>query len=188
MSEREMISTRLTALDEAGFDILVGTEGSRVSSDHYRERAYLLGRAFVAHILAHPVQALEEVTRYLYGPDDDPEAVGLSGVPRQNLLEEFIQQTEHVIRRSESGSQSEPPEASMVGVRSQENGDGHENGEVTRVSAGALLLLKKHLRLIKEEQRTMELSVVATGKEESGGDGVEGQMDADLPAEGEGRS
>ncbi|KAI9841779.1 MAG: hypothetical protein M1838_003424, partial [Thelocarpon superellum] len=40
--------------NEAGFEILVGTDESRIASAQYSERAYLLGQSFVIHALMHP--------------------------------------------------------------------------------------------------------------------------------------
>ncbi|KAI9815588.1 MAG: hypothetical protein M1832_005449 [Thelocarpon impressellum] len=117
--------------NEAGYEILVGTEESSVASSHYTERAYLLGRGFVRHVLTQPVGALDDVIKWLYMPDH----VGGPG-----LLKEVVSHALAVVAR---GQQNASEAESLAD-------EGRERGGVERISAGAALLLKKHLTALQD--------------------------------------
>ena len=125
--------------------MLVGTEESRVASSLYTERAYLLGRAFVTHVLAHPVAGLADVISWLYLP------LRPSG---PNLLREVVDQATEVLRRSDDKEATSSSSQSQAVV---------DEGGVVRVSGGAALLLKKHLAALQDILKDKENDGRVTG-------------------------
>jgi ubiquitin-conjugating enzyme E2 O len=127
-------------IDEAGFDVLMGAEEAIINSALYTEKAFVLARGFVKHVLIHPVQGLEDVIRFLYLPDQDGGS---------NLLQEVIQQCKDIVRRSEDKRTVHNLPLTL------------EDGGVMRLSAGALILLKKNLTALEEIMAKLESPVFA---------------------------
>jgi ubiquitin-conjugating enzyme E2 O len=115
--------------DEAGFDVLMGAEEAIINSALYTEKAFVLARGFVTHVLMHPIQGLEDVIRSLYFPDQDGGS---------NLLQEVIQQCKDIVCRTE-----DKQAVHDISVTPNDRG-------VMRLSAGALILLKRNLAALEE--------------------------------------
>lgn len=125
-----LTTTYLT--DEAGFDVLVGTEESRIPSIHYTERAYVMAKGFIIHALQRPVGGLEDVITWLYLFPGGPQ-----------LLRQVIAESEAV----DNGG---------VVTETQELG-GSSNSTVPKPStrmmpltSGALKMLRKHVLVLKD--------------------------------------
>lgn len=119
--------------NEAGFDALVGSDESRVTSAQYSERALVMAKGFVRHALRHPVGGLEVVVDWLYlpGPGERPQ-----------LLKKILETSREIVRRSEAKDDMSGEAVVRPALASSE--------EVTRVSSGALVLLRKHVLALEE--------------------------------------
>jgi ubiquitin-conjugating enzyme E2 O len=117
-------------LDEAGYDSYVGARDVAVSADLYIEKAYILSRGFVRHVLEKPVAGFEKEIQTLYVPGV---ANGLG------LLEKVVTGVEKVINDS--------TDAAKEGHNALEISP---NGSVVRITAGALMLLKKDLVVLEK--------------------------------------
>lgn len=119
--------------NEAGFDALVGTEESRITSAQYSERALVMAKGFVRHALLHPVGGFEDVVDWLYLPGQGN---------RPQLLQRILQTSREIVRRSEAKADRNGEAVASPGLASSD--------EVSRVSSGALVLLRKHLLALEE--------------------------------------
>ena len=107
----------------------MGAEETILNSALYTEKAFVLSRGFVKHALTHPIQGLEDVVRSIYLPEREGGS---------NLLHEVIQQCKDIIIRSED-KQAAPETPALT-----------NDGGVKRISAGALILLKRNLIGLEE--------------------------------------
>ena len=119
--------------NEAGFDALVGTEESRITSAQYSERALVMAKGFVRHALLHPVGGFEDVVEWMFlpGPGERPQ-----------LLKRILEASRETVRRSEVKAGRDVEAVVDPGLSSPEG--------VTRVSSGALVLLRKHVLALEE--------------------------------------
>lgn len=109
-----------------------------LNSQLYSEKAYILARGFVKHVLQHPVQGFENVIEWLYLPpgsgtvkhEEDGEELG----PGSSLLNEVVMSAKEVVQRSE--------DPTVLTAEETANGIG-------KVSKGALALLKRHLSVLE---------------------------------------
>jgi ubiquitin-conjugating enzyme E2 O len=106
----------------------MGAEEAILNSALYTEKAFILARGFVKHVLMHPIQGLEDVIRSIYLP-------GQEG--GWNLLQEVVQQCKDIICRSED-------KEAVPDIPVTPNDDG-----VLRISAGALILLRRNLTALE---------------------------------------
>ena len=102
--------------DEAGFEALVGTPESRVSSALYSEKALVMSKGFVVHALSHDIGGLNNVLTWLYLASDGPQ-----------LLKRVVEESTALLGHGD-GRPGEPWRATG-----------------TRLSAGALMVLKRHV-------------------------------------------
>lgn len=107
--------------NEAGYDIL-SAKDTAIAAANYSERAYVLTRAFVAHALQHPIQGLEKEISWLY-----------RGPPA--FLNLVMTRAEGVVANSEGRDF----DAAMA-----------DEGDILKVSRGALLLLKRTLKTLMD--------------------------------------
>ncbi|KAI9772193.1 MAG: hypothetical protein M1839_002511 [Geoglossum umbratile] len=114
--------------NEAGFDVLMGAEETILNSALYTEKAFVLARGFVKHVMIHPIQGLEDVIRSIYSPEQEG---------GWDLLREVIQQCKDIMCRSED-KQAVPDIPAMS-----------NSGGVMRISAGALILLRRNLTALE---------------------------------------
>ncbi|SLM38061.1 Ubiquitin-conjugating enzyme/RWD-like [Lasallia pustulata] len=117
--------------NEAGFDVLVGTEESRIPSIHYSERAYVMAKGFIIHALQHPVGGLEDVIIWLYLLPDGPQ-----------LLRHVIAESEAVDNGGMLTEGQGPSEGSSSTVMKA-------SSHMTPLSSGALKMLRKHVLMLK---------------------------------------
>lgn len=127
-----LILTILAPIDEAGFDVLVGTEESRVPSLHYTERAYVMSKGFIIHALQHPVGGLEGVTAWLYLSPDGPQ-----------LLRQVITESEAVDHGGEV-TEARGPGGGPASVVLE------PSLHMMPLTSGALKMLRKHVLVLKD--------------------------------------
>lgn len=125
-------------IDEAGFGIYQNTSEASLNSLLYSEKAYILARGFIKRVLTRPVAGFEKEIRWLYLPECERSG-GLG------LLRKVVEGMRVVVGRSECGRE-EGGNASALGNVSAEVG----TEGVGRVSAGALVLLRRHLSALEE--------------------------------------
>ena len=120
--------------DEAGFDALKGTEESRVSSALYTERVLVMAKGFIIHALANEVGGLDDVLKWVYlSPQQDKG-------PR--LLREVIQSAKELLPEELFSAEKE-----SIGLTNSDVVPGRIKN--TRLSAGAKLVLRKHVATLE---------------------------------------
>ena len=121
-------------IDEAGFSIYQNTPEAHLNSLLYSEKAYILARGFIKRVLTRPVSGFEEEIRWLYLPSYERRG-GL------RLLRKVVAGMKDVVGRSERriGDDRGVDVGAEVGTEG-----------VGRVSAGALVLLRRHLSALEE--------------------------------------
>ena len=125
-------------LDEAGFGIYQNTSEASLNSLLYSEKAYILARGFIKRVLTRPVAGFEKEIRWLYLPECERSG-GLE------LLRKVVEGMRVVVRRSECGRE----EGGNIGAPGDVFAEVGTEG-VGRVSAGALVLLRRHLTALEE--------------------------------------
>ena len=125
-------------LDEAGYEVLINTPDSILPSALYSEKAYILSKIFVRTALATPPQGLEDVIYWLYMNRKGP-----------GLLRQIVRDSRRLQARSSSQGQSGGSDASST---VESNGWSKEG----RISAGAVMVLEKHLVWLEQLLRGSE--------------------------------
>ncbi|KAL9613995.1 MAG: hypothetical protein Q9167_001475 [Letrouitia subvulpina] len=118
--------------NEAGFEALVGTEESKMTSQIYSERAFVLSRGFVKTALQKGVQGMEDVIKWLYLDESGPGMLGL--VIGECKILTGIKLTEQQTERNQDGKSAQ----------------GVEESEIPRLSEGALVMLRRTLNWLEE--------------------------------------
>ncbi|KAF8421398.1 hypothetical protein EV426DRAFT_705713 [Tirmania nivea] len=120
--------------NEAGFSIYQNTPEAHLNSLLYSEKAYILARGFIKRVLTRPVSGFEEEIRWLYLPSYEKRG-GLG------LLRKVVAGMKSVVWRSER----RVDDSREVDVGAEVGTEG-----VGRVSAGALVLLRRNLGALEE--------------------------------------
>ena len=110
--------------------MLVNTPDSSLPSALYSEKAYILSRLFVRTALEKPLQGLEDVIQWLYTSREGPE-----------LLREIVRDGQRLRANSTQGQSSESNDFSNVEPKGWAKG---------RISAGAVMVLEKHLLWLEQ--------------------------------------
>lgn len=131
--------------NEAGFDALIGTEESQITSAQYTERAFIMARGFVRHALLHPVGGFEDVVDWLYLPGKGE---------RPLLLAAILEDAREIIRRSEARSNQGGEAVSTSFADSPSEG-------IRTISSGALILLRKHVVALENFLAKAEKGITA---------------------------
>jgi ubiquitin-conjugating enzyme E2 O len=129
-------NTRLTKADEAGFEVLVGSEESRMSSIRYSETAYVLSRGFVKHALRNPVKGFEKEIQSIY----------FKQYERESLIQTIIIESKAIISQS-LGSQSKHASSEDSSI---DLGNVTVGGGLITISMGACGLLKRNLTALED--------------------------------------
>lgn len=119
-------------IDEAGFDVLVGTEESRVPSTHYTERAYVMAKGFIIHALQRPVGGLEDTITWLYLCPDGPQ-----------LLRQVIAESE-VVKTGGVGMEAHNTDGISTSTVLE------PSSHMMSLTSGALKMLRKHVLVLKD--------------------------------------
>lgn len=121
----------LWSLDEAGFDVLIGSDDSQVPSRLYTEKVYILSKLFIKTALTNPSCGLEDVIKWLYLTSSEPG-------PR--LLRRVVEDSEALLLEPLTGDAFE----GLCNVKTD------KNTGTTKLSAGALILLRRNLVWLKD--------------------------------------
>lgn len=115
-------SSRLTLslTDEAGFESLKGTEDTVVNSRIYSEKVICMAKGFVQHALAHEVPGIDDVISWLYIEPKGP-----------MLLRTVVD------------------EAKSLAAKGDRMDDTERAGNPERLSAGAKVLLMRHMPFLE---------------------------------------
>ena len=182
-SPRPFIEANFSAdPDEAGFEALVGSEDCQMGSIQYNERAYILARAFVKHVLQYPVGGFEEEIRRLY-LQQGRSIENKNGSKGPNLLRHIVQHVNDVVHRSENKEESGAERTHSLKNTATTTSSSSplltssatnllEAGGVMKVSRGAVVLLKRHLialeKILAEDEAQAGVAVAAAAVAENG--------------------
>ena len=111
--------------DEAGFDVLIGSEEARVPSAMYSERVYVMSKVFVKTALTNPPLGLADIIQWLYLPSQ----------PGPRLL----------LRVFDDSKKSLDNSTTVDADGSASGGMGERGFMGARLSTGASILLKRHV-------------------------------------------
>ncbi|KAG2419686.1 hypothetical protein HFD88_004482 [Aspergillus terreus] len=121
--------------NEAGYDALAAEDKKRIESHQYTEKTFLVTRRFIQHALEHPVKGMEDVLAWHYlpvgAPGDDKKSPRLL----RRTIEDALSMIEHHNRTSAGEEEGEDDVAS---------------GFVSRLSLGAIVMLRKHIRALED--------------------------------------
>ena len=117
--------------DEAGFDVLIGSDEARVLSALYNEKAYIMSKNFIKTAFLSRVQGLDSIINWLY--------LDQANGPR--LLRRVVEDARALISNAEVGIHSTHGDKEMAR---------------TKFSEGALILLKRNLEWLEDFLRNDE--------------------------------
>ena len=116
--------------DEAGFDVLKGSEESRIPSALYNEKVYVMSKGFIKKALTSPLQGVDDIVNWLYSSREDG--------PR--LLQRVVEDSRLLVSDEQEGSASSQPQG----------GDDQAVRPLATFSAGARILLRRNLEWLEE--------------------------------------
>lgn len=123
--------------DEAGFEALINTPDSFIPSTLYSEKAYILSKGFIKTALSAPPGDLGDVIDWLYKNEQGPQ-----------LLDKVIADCKRMRPHSEGEEKQEQGSESAV-----KRPEGWADG---KLSAGAMILLKRNLEWLEGYKADME--------------------------------
>jgi hypothetical protein len=151
-----------SGIDEAGFEQLIGTEESRVSSDQYSEKARVMSKGFVLHALTSNIASLDNILTWLYLVRHGP-----------NLLKRVLASSNALL-----GIGPAPGKAGQAAEGSEGlEGSGSARANVApeaRVSAGAMILLRRHVVLLQTVSDETSRALYGVQPEHAAGSGSSG--------------
>ena len=113
-------TSNIAIIDEAGFEILVGTNESSVPSNLYSERARVMAKAFIVRAIMHQVGGHDDVVKWLYLSEQGPQ-----------LLHQCIKESQALLHNGETL-------------------DNEGSSSVTRLSSGAKIMLRRHIEAMEQ--------------------------------------
>ena len=116
--------------DEAGFDVLKGSEESRIPSALYNEKVYVISKGFIKKALTSPLQGVDDIINWLYSSREDG--------PR--LLQRVVEDSRLLVSDEHGGSVGSHPQG----------GDNQAVRPLATFSAGARILLRRNLEWLEE--------------------------------------
>ena len=117
-------------IDEAGFDVLIGSAESQVPSALYSEKVYVMSRGFIKTALTAAPHGLADVIHWLY----------LSSQSGPHLLRRVLDDSKRLLANT----------ATTSAMRTA-SGEMDERGFTrTKVSTGASILLKRHVEWLED--------------------------------------
>lgn len=126
-------------LDEAGYDKLASEGDRRVESSQYTEKAFVMTRAFIKHALEKPMGDFSDILTWHYLPGPEPDK-------RPNLLQKAISEARRMIDHYNTQSDEK-----------EESDNVPASPFVTRLSLGAVVMLRRHLDALEMIQKQSEL-------------------------------
>ena len=124
------VAKTLLSADEAGFEVLVGSEEARIPSALYNEKVYVISKGFIKKALMSPLQGLTHIIHWLY----------LSQEEGPKLLRRTVEDARSLISDAEVSSTS----------GHTRDGDNQAMRPLVTFSAGALILLKRNLEWLED--------------------------------------
>ena len=129
--------------DEAGFDILKGSEEARIPSALYNEKVYVMSKGFIKKALTSPLQGVDDIIKWLYSSREDG----------PKLLQRVVEDSRLLISDEQVDSAS----------CHAQDGDNQAGRPLATFSAGARILLRRNLEWLEDHLLSDE-----KGKEERG--------------------
>ena len=126
--------------DEAGFDVLIGSEEAQLPSALYSERVSVMSKVFVKTALTNPPHGLADIIQWLY----------LSSQLGPQLLLRVFDDSRKLLDNSTTANAD----------GSASSGESGFTG--ARLSTGASILLKRHVDWMEEFMRRHDEGVGAT--------------------------
>ena len=126
--------------DEAGFDVLIGSEETQLPSAMYSERVYVMSKVFIKTALTNPPRGLADIIQWLY----------LSSQPGPHLLRRVFDDSRKLLDNNTT--------VNTDGSASGEMGDG--GFTVARLSTGASIVLKRHVDWMEDFMKRHEEGIV----------------------------
>lgn len=117
-------------IDEAGFDVLIGSAESQVPSALYSEKVYVMSKGFIKTALTTVPQGLADVVRWLYLPSQ----------PGPHLLRRVIDDSKNLL--------ADITTTSAVGSTSGKMDKGLLYG--AQLSTGASILLRRNVEWLED--------------------------------------
>ena len=117
-------------VDEAGFDVLIGSAESQVPSALYSEKAYVMSKGFVKTALTNAPLGLADVIQWLY----------LSSQAGPCLLRRILNDSKNLLANN-----------TTVSVDGTTDGEMDDRGFTrAKLSAGASILLRRHVDWLED--------------------------------------
>ncbi|PWY80350.1 hypothetical protein BO94DRAFT_157352 [Aspergillus sclerotioniger CBS 115572] len=121
--------------NEAGYEALAAEGDRRVESTQYTEKTFLMTRKFIKHVLEHPVAGMEDVVAWNYLPNPADPGNGNRPIVLRRAIEAALAMIEH--------------------YNSSTSGDaGSASAFVSRLSLGAVVMLRKHVTDLEKIEAT----------------------------------
>ena len=120
----------MLSADEAGFDVLIGSEEARIPSALYNEKVYVMSKGFIKKALTSPLQGVDDIIQWLYSSHEEG----------PKLLRRIVEDSRSLISDAQVGSASS-------------HSQGRDNQAVRPLvtfSAGALILLRRNLEWLED--------------------------------------
>lgn len=142
--------------DEAGFEDFASEGSARVESVHYTEKAFVMARGFVKHALRNSVPGFGDVLAWLYlpAPLGDPSSLQNSAPKRPDLLRQVIQRAMSMIFHHERTPDGDVQTKENLEDKNQDSTMVGRNGDaslfISRLSRGAVVMLRKHIRALED--------------------------------------
>ena len=126
-------------IDEAGFEVFVGSEDSLVASRMYSEKAFVMAKGFIKRALSSPPAGMADVVHWLY-----------LARPGPRLLDRVLRECQFVIQPSLNTLQRE--DGSRLADHTCPDSNDSWIGSMQKLSSGALVPLRRHFQgLVKFE-------------------------------------
>ena len=115
-------------VDEAGFDILIGSAESQVPSALYSEKVYVMSKGFIKTALTNAPQGLADIVQWLY----------LSSQPGPHLLHRVLDDSKKLAANTTTRSLDDSADVSTSDEKER-------NFNRTKLSTGAAILLQRNI-------------------------------------------
>ena len=120
----------MLSTDEAGFDVLIGSEEARIPSALYNEKVYVMSKVFIKKALMSPLQGVDDIIQWLYSSREEG----------PKLLRRIVDDSRLLISDAQVGSASSH----------SQGGDNQAARPLVTFSAGALIPLRRNLEWLED--------------------------------------
>ena len=129
-------------IDEAGFDVLIGSAESQVPSSLYSEKAYVMAKGFIKTALTAPPLGLVDVVQWLY----------FTSQPGPQLIRRVVNDSKKLLANNAT--------TSTVDSASHEMKERSSNR--AKLSTGASILLRRHVKWLEDFMTRNDEGAAAT--------------------------